>query len=305
MELHQLRYFVAVARLGNFSRAAEQCCVSQPSLSQQIQKLERGLGHPLLDRLGKRTVVTEAGKVLLEQAEAILSAVDRAERQVMDFDRAMSGRLVVGAIPTVAPYLLPEVLKEFTTQHPSVELILHEDFTSHLIPAAVSGDLDVAIIALPIPEERLTGEPLFTEPLLLALPAGHRLLAKKEIALADAREERFIVLNELHCLGEQILYFCREGGCERITCRTSQVSTVLTLIALGQGVSLVPQMARPAGDPDGPVVFRRLAGKQPERTIAAVRHKDRYHSSAAGRFLAVLKARIARTARQDGRYTSG
>lgn len=297
MELHQLRYFVAVARLGNFSRAAEHCHVSQPSLSQQIQKLERGLGHPLLDRLGKRTVVTAAGKVLLEQAVAILSAVDKAERQVKDIDQATSGRLVVGAIPTVAPYLLPEVVKEFTSQHPSVELVLHEDFTSHLIPAAAAGDLDLALMALPISDERLTGEPLFTEPLLLALPAGHRLLAKKHITLADAREERFIVLNELHCLGEQVLSFCREGGCERITCRTSQVSTVLTLIALGQGVSLVPQMARPAGDPDGPVVFRRLAGKQPERTIAAVWHRNRYHASTAVRFLAVLKARIAGPAR--------
>ena len=251
-----------------------------------------------MDRLGKRTVVTEAGRVLLEQAVAILSAVDRAERQVKDFDRAVAGRLVVGAIPTVAPYLLPEAVKDFTCQYPSIELVLHEDFTSHLIPAAASGDLDVALMALPIHDERLTSEALFTEALLLALPAGHRLLAKKKITLADAREERFIVLNEMHCLGEQTLYFCREEGCQRITCRTSQLSTVLTLVALGQGISLVPQMARPAGDPDGPVVFRQLADRRPERTIAAVWHKDRYHGAAAVRFLAALKARVAISARE-------
>ena len=257
-----------------------------------------------MDRLGKQTVVTEAGKVLLEQAEAILAAVDKAERQVKEFDQAMSGRLVVGAIPTIAPYLLPEVVKEFTTQHPSVELILHEDFTSHLIPAAASGDLDVAIMALPIPDERLTGEPLFTEALLVALPESHRLLSRKEISLADIREERFIVLNEMHCLGEQTLHFCREGGCHRITCRTSQLSTVLTLIALGQGVSLVPQMALPAGGEAGPVVFRRLTSEQPERTIAAVWHKDRYQGAASLRFLSVLKARIARRARRELRPES-
>ena len=297
MEIHQLRYFVAVARLGNFSRAAEQCHVSQPSLSQQIQKLERSLGHPLLDRLGKRAVVTDAGRVLLERAAAILSAVDNAEREVKDFDRAMGGRLVVGAIPTVAPYLLPEAVKDFTAQHPSVELVIHEDFTSHLIRAAAAGDLDVALMALPVPDERLTCEALFTEALVLALPTGHRLLAKKKITLADVREERFIVLNDIHCLGEQVLYFCREGGCQRITCRSSQLSTVLTLVGLGQGVSLVPEMAQPAPGPAGPVVFRHLADCRLQRTIAAVWHKNRYHGAAGVRFLAALKGRIAGAAR--------
>lgn len=129
------------------------------------------------------------------------------------------------------------------------------------------------------------------------MPAGHRLLAKKKIALADVREERFIVLDEMHCLGEQVLYFCREGGCRRITCRSSQLSTVLTLVALGQGVSLVPEMARPAHDAAGPVVFRHLADCRPQRTIAAVWHKDRYHGAAGVRFLAALKGRVAGAAR--------
>ena len=109
---------------------------------------------------GDARVVTDAGRVLLERAAAILSAVDNTEREVRDFDRAMGGRLVVGAIPTVAPYLLPEAVKDFTAQHPSVELVIHEDFTSHLITAAAAGDLDVALMALPVPDERLTSEAL-------------------------------------------------------------------------------------------------------------------------------------------------
>src|SRR5262245_54228885 len=155
MELHQLRYFVAVAQAGSFSRAAERCHVSQPSLSQQIQKLENKLGHRLLDRLGRRAVLTEAGKVLYDRAAMILAAVDNAERQVKDFDATGGGRLAVGAIPTVAPYILPDALEAFARLHPSVEVMIQEDLTGRLLEAAVAGDLDLALVALPVGNERL------------------------------------------------------------------------------------------------------------------------------------------------------
>jgi LysR family hydrogen peroxide-inducible transcriptional activator len=287
MELHQLRYFVSVAKLANFSRAAKRCHVSQPSLSQQIQKLERRLGQKLLDRLGKRTVLTEAGKLLFDRAVAILAAVEDAEREVRDFDQE-KGHLKIGAIPTIAPYLLPDLIRQFSKRYRSVDLILHEDLTEHLLAAAVSGDLDMAILALPVAEERLHKEVLFSEPLLLALPQGHRLCRKARITLADVREERFIVLDEMHCLGEQILQICRAEGCQRLVCRSAQLSTVLALVALGQGVSLVPRMARPPDGRAGPVVFRKLSDNVPTRTVVAVWHKDRYHGKAGQRFLEML-----------------
>ncbi|MCX7664010.1 MAG: LysR family transcriptional regulator [Gemmataceae bacterium] len=293
MELHQLRYFVSVAKLGNFSRAAEECYISQPSLSQQIQKLERILGQRLLDRLGKRAVLTEAGRVLFDRAVSILAAVEDAEREVRDFDQE-KGRLTVGAIPTIAPYLLPKIVQDVTKHYPSADLILHEDFTPHLLSSTVSGEVELAILALPITDERLHKEVLFTEPLLLALPKGHHLCAKKKITMADVREERFIVLDEMHCLGEQILHFCRAEGCRRLVCRSSQLSTVLTLVALAQGISLVPRMARPTPDKAGLVVFRELAEDEPTRTIAAIWHKDRYHSKAGERFLEILREHSAR-----------
>ncbi|MCS6978237.1 MAG: hydrogen peroxide-inducible genes activator [Gemmatales bacterium] len=291
MELHQLRYFVAVAKLGNFSRAAEQCHVSQPSLSQQILKLERRLGQRLLDRLGKRAVLTEAGRILFDRAVAILTAVDDAEREVRDFDQD-KGRLVVGAIPTIAPYLLPDAVRKFANRFPAVDLVLQEDLTGHLLAAAVAGDLDMAILALPVADDRLHVEVLFTEPLLLALPKGHRLSTKKRITLADVREERFIVLDEMHCLGEQILHLCRAEGCQRLVCRSAQLSTVLSLVALGQGISLVPRMAQPAGKSAQPVVFRELSEKSPTRTVVAVWHKDRYHGKTGERFLELLRSPI-------------
>src|SRR6516225_8255402 len=129
MEMHQLRYFAAVARTGGFSRAAEQCHVSQPSLSQQIQKLERGLGQRLFDRLGRRVVLTDAGRLLLDRALAILAAAEDAERRLRDGDDGRGGRLAVGAIPTIAPYLLPGVLGRFLRRQPRAELVIHEDVT--------------------------------------------------------------------------------------------------------------------------------------------------------------------------------
>lgn len=293
MELHQLRYFVAVAQAGNFSRAAEVCHKTQPSLSQQILKLERELGHRLLNRLGRRAVLTDAGRALLERARAILSAVENAERQLKDFDHAAEGRLAIGAIPTIAPYLLPDALKAFAQRHPSVELVVHEDLTAHLVAASAAGELDLALVALPIADERLTVEPLLTEPLLLALPRGHALLRRGRVTLEDVREERFIVLDEMHCLGEQILSICRGEGCQRIACRSSQLSTVQTLIALGQGVSLLPAMAQGA-ERGSRVVYRPLHGAKLTRTVALIWHRQRYHSTAAERFRATLQETAAR-----------
>lgn len=293
MELHQLRYFVAVAKLGNFSRAAEHCHVSQPSLSQQIQKLERRLGQRLIDRLGKHAVLTEAGRALFDRAVAILTAVEDAEREITDFRRE-KGRLTIGAIPTIAPYLLPRLVREFSGRYRLVDLILHEDLTGHLLNAAASGDLDIAILAWPVADDRLHTEVLFTEPLLLALPKGHRLCTKPKIALADLREERFIVLDEIHCLGEQILHLCRAEGCHRLVCRSAQLSTVLALVALGQGISFIPRMAQPAEHQAKAVVFRQLGENTPRRTVVAVWHKDRYHGKAGGRFLEMLRSHCAR-----------
>ncbi len=291
MELHQLRYFVAVAQLGNFSRAAEMCHVSQPSLSQQIQKLERKLKQRLLDRLGKRAVLTDAGKLLFHKAVQVLAAVDNMERQVLEFDPMAGGRLAVGAIPTIAPYLFPAAVRTFSQQCPAVELLIHEDLTAHLLAATVAGDLDLAVVALPVSDPHLSSETLLTEPLLLALPQDHPLTCRKRITLQELQQERFIVLHEMHCLGEQVLSFCREEGCQRIACRSSQLSTVQTLIALGQGVSLLPAMAV-AADRSKLVCYRPLSDPQPTRTIVAVWNRHRYHSAAAECFLNLLKAQM-------------
>jgi LysR family hydrogen peroxide-inducible transcriptional activator len=289
MELHQLRYFVAVAQSGNFSRAAERCHVSQPSLSQQILKLERRLGQPLFNRLGRRAVLTDAGRLLLDRATSILSAADDAERRLRAGDEAHGGRLAIGAIPTIAPYILPGTLEAFVRRCPKVELMVREDVTHNLIQAVVEGELDLAILALPINDDRLEAEPLLSELLYVAFAPGHPLTRRRRLTIQDLAEERFILLNEMHCLGEHILNFCRAHECQpQIACRSAQIGTIQSLIALGQGISLLPDMARRA-DRSRSLVYRPLAKDQPRRTIAVVWHRHHYHSPMAEGFLAELR----------------
>ena len=289
MELHQLRYFVAVAQLGNFSRAAERCHVSQPSLSQQILKLERRIGQPLFSRLGKKTVLTDAGRLLLDRALSILATVDDAERRLRAGDQVHGGRLAIGAIPTIAPYVLPATLETFIARCPKVELIVREDVTAQLVPAVLEGELDLALVALPNSHEHLHVEPLFSESLRLSMSPKHALGQRRRLAMADLVDERFILLGEMHCLGEQVLNFCRANECQPyIACRSAQIATIQSLIALGQGISLLPEMAR-TSSPADTLVYRPLAEPGPRRTIAVIWHRHHYHSPLAEQYLAGLK----------------
>ncbi|WP_439622890.1 LysR family transcriptional regulator [Gemmata sp.] len=290
MELHQLRYFVAVAETGSFTRAAEREGVTQPTLSEQILRLEskdKGIGRQLFDRLGRKVVLTDAGHVLLGHAQGILAAMGEAERAVRDSTEG--GRLRVGAIPTVAPFLLPRAVTKFHKAHPAVQLQLKEDLTERLLADLLSGDLDVGLMALPIRDDRLHVEKLFTEPLVVALPPKHRLAAKTEVKLGDVVDEPFILLDDVHCFGDQVLSFCHRGGLEpRVVCRGEQIVTLLAMVAAGQGVSVVPEMAAVA-DTAKSCVYRPLGKPAPTRTLCAVWHKQRYRPASLRAFVDVVQ----------------
>lgn len=290
MELRQLRYFVAVAETGSFTRAAEREGVTQPTLSEQVIRLEskdHGVGRRLFDRLGRKVVLTDAGEELLNHAQSILAAVGEAERAVRD--SAEGGRLRVGAIPTIAPFLLPGVVTKFRQKYPAVQLHLKEDLTERLLGDLLAGELDVGIMALPIRDDRLHVEKLFSEPLVMALPAGHRLAGKSEVKLGDVVDEPFILLDDMHCFGDQVLSFCRRGGLEpKVVCRGEQIVTLLAMVAAGQGVSVVPEMAA-AGDKLTSRVYRPLGKPAPTRTLCAVWHKQRYRPPSLRSFVDVLK----------------
>lgn len=290
MELHQLRYFVAVAETGSFTRAAEREGVTQPTLSEQILRLEskdKGIGRQLFDRLGRKVVLTDAGQVLLGHAQGILAAMGEAERAVRDSTEG--GRLRVGAIPTVAPFLLPRVVMKFHKAHAAVQLQLKEDLTERLLADLLSGDLDVGLMALPIRDDRLHVEKLFTEPLVVALPPKHKLAAKAEVKLGDVVDEPFILLDDVHCFGDQVLSFCHRGGLEpRVVCRGEQIVTLLAMVAAGQGVSVVPEMAA-VGDAAKSCVYRPLGKPAPSRTLCAVWHKQRYRPASLRAFVDVVR----------------
>lgn len=289
MEIHQLRYFVTVADLGNFTRAAEKCLVAQPSLSQQIIKLEKELGQPLLDRVGRKVRLTDAGRVLYDRAVTILAAVDDAKRHVTEESESGIGRVNVGAIPTVAPYLLPPVLKKFLKKFPQAEVVLHENLTEHVTQGCLEGSLDVGILALPVDSEQLVVEPLFTDELLLVMAAGHPFANRKRITMSDVSKEPFVLLSETHCLGEQIVSFCKQQTClPRVSCHSAQLLTVQELVALGHGVSLVPKMAADM-DSSRHRSYRSLSGKKPTRTLAMIWHKDRYQGPLVGQFIELLR----------------
>ncbi|MBN9519584.1 LysR family transcriptional regulator [bacterium] len=290
MELHQLRYFVAVAETGSFTRAAEREGVTQPTLSEQVIRLEgkqHGVGRRLFDRLGRKVVLTDAGRELLGRAQSILAAVDEAERAVRDSGEG--GRLRAGAIPTVAPFLLPGVVSRFTKAHPAVQLQIHEERTEHLLAALNAGELDVGVMALPVRDERLHVERLFAEPLVVALPAAHRLAARAEVRLADILDEPFILLDDVHCFGDQVLSLCRRGGAEpKVVCRGEQIATLLGMVAAGQGVSVVPEMAA-VGDANPGRVYRPMAKPAATRALCAVWHKQRYRPPSLRAFVDVVK----------------
>lgn len=276
MELHQLRYFVAVADLGNFTRAAEQCFVAQPSLSQQIIKLEKELGGPLLDRGSRSVRLTDAGRRFYEHAAQILATVEEAKHDLSE--AAGHGQVNVGAIPTIAPYILPGVLKRFHRLFPKAEVTVFENLTEYTIKSCLEGETDLGLLALPVQNDQLHIEPLFSEELLMALPKGHPLVRKRKLSLADFAEEPFVLLSEAHCLGEQIVSFCKQQSClPVVSCHSAQLLTVQEMVAMGHGVSLIPEMAV-RGDKSKSRVYRTLSSPRPSRTIAMIWKKNRYQS---------------------------
>lgn len=289
MELYQLRYFLAVAETGNFTKAAQRSFISQPSLSQQILNLEEEFGQKLFHRLGRKAVLTEAGKTLVEGSRRILTEADRTVADLTN-DPLLGPRVYVGAIQTVAPFFIPAVLAYCSANDVRLSLHTHEDFRRSLIEEVFNGKLDWALVSLPLNEPRLQIEKLYSEPLWLAVGATHPLARAEHVTFSDLRNETFILLGEASTLASQIQRYCGEHDFEpRIGHRCGQLATVKAFAAMGLGVSLLPQSARSATDPEG-LVFRKFTGISPSREIALVRHRGRHLGQGAGLFAEIARA---------------
>jgi DNA-binding transcriptional LysR family regulator len=294
MEMHQLRYFVAVAEEGSFSRAAERMHVAQPSLSQQMQKLETEVGHSLFDRLSRKVTPTEAGRQLLPYARRILSGLLDAQRCVDELASEPSGMVAFGIIPTIAPYVLRAILEESCRRLPQVNVIIREDFTENLVRALDQGEIDLALVSTCRSGSGIYRETWGVEQLNLAVPAQHRLAQRRSITWKDLRSETLLLLNESHCLAQQI-----HRWCDRHEIRSSselnafQLSTVLALVSAGHGVSLVPAMAIPY-ERGWNCVFRKMRSSIPAREINAIRNPARFWSKATAAVSEIARAIVAK-----------
>lgn len=287
MELHQLRYLVAIAETGNFTRAAERCNVTQPSLSQQILNLEQEVGHKLFHRLGRKAVLTEAGATFLDRARRILFEVENAAKELGDHP-SLERRITVGAVQTVMPYLLVPVMARCREELPNLTVDAREDFRDGLVRGVVEGELDLAVVPLPVEDRRVSVEPILTEPLLLVVGKSHPIARRTETSIDEIAEENFISMGTSSTTAEQIrVFFGGHDFAPRIGYRCAQIRTVKLLVSMGLGISILPQLARRENEQD--LVYLRLTGSQPTRDLAIIRHMQRYQSRGAEQFLALLR----------------
>jgi LysR family hydrogen peroxide-inducible transcriptional activator len=291
MELHQVRYFVAVAETENFTKAAARMNVAQPSLSQQIMKLEQEVGHKLFHRLGRKAVLTEAGAAFLERARRILFEVENATKELSDHP-SLGRRITVGAVQTVMPYLISPLIAELRESHPNLLINAQEDFRGNLLRGVIEGDLDLAIVPLPVKDHRISIEPLLIEPLLLVVGKSHPIASRSEISINDLAEENFVSLGDASALASQIRSFFGDQKFEpRFGFRCAQVATLKLFVSSGLGISLLPQLARLPDDRDT-LTYLRLTGSEPTRELVIIRHLQRYQSRGAEQFLSLLRAHV-------------
>jgi len=273
--LRQLRYLSALAKHGHFGRAAEACAVTQPALSMQIRDLERTLGVAVVERRPGDVILTDVGREIARRAEDVLAA----SRDLVDFARhrsgILTGRLSLGVIPSLAPYLLPRILPTLQSRFPELRLELRETQTRQLIEDIKSGALDAAMLALPVGETDIDTIALFEDLFLLAVPADDPRAETARVAAEDIDQSRLILLEDGHCLRDQALAFCgtargRNTGAAGTAFGASSLTTVMQMVAGGYGVTLIPQIAADVEQRDDRVKLLRLKNPHPGRSIGLV-----------------------------------
>lgn len=287
MEFHQLRYVCAIAETGSFSRAAERCQVAQPSLSQQVLKLEEDLGTKLFDRLGRSVRLTEAGRAFLPHARSILSQMETARSSVADKRADIRGSVAVGVIPTIAPYLMPRYTAAFAKKYPEAKLRIVEETTPVLVESLRNLSIDLAILALPLRHKDLELFPLRTEPLFAVLPKDHPRAAAESLALKDLRGESFVMLRDGHCFRDLSITACTHARITpNIAFESGQFSSLFGMVAAGVGVSLVPEMAI---DRNTGCRYVRLSDPRATRTIVAAVLRGRSFNRVQQAFLSGIQ----------------
>ncbi len=277
MNIRDLRYLVAVAEHRHFGQAAESCYVSQPTLSQQVKKMEHVLGVTLFDRGGRRVQPTAAGEAVLAHARRLLAEHDALREAAKAFREPGADVLNIGVFPTLAPYFLPSAVPELHRRYPEMKIRLVEEKTQDLLIALDDGGLDVALLALPISGASLATEVLFDEPFLLAVHSRHALADRQHVQLADLNARTLLLLDEGHCLRDQALAVCdRAGAEENQTFRATSMETLKQMIAVDESsMTLVPSMAARGDD----LRYIPFADAPPSRSIGMAWRKQAVHAA--------------------------
>lgn len=272
LSLKQFRYFEALARLGHFGRAAEVCAISQPALSMQIKEMEAALGTALFERGPRQVRLTHFGEAFALRVREILRQVDELGDLARAAQEGLVGRLRIGVIPTVAPYLLPALMGTLARQYPGLEIHVRETVTPRLLQELAEGRLDTAIVALPVSEPSLAEVALFSEDFVLVRPAedADKPVPSREIL----REMRLLLLEEGHCFRDQALSFCAmQAAVAREVLDASSLATLVQMVGAGMGVTLLPEMAVAVETRAAAVSVARFQGAQPSRTLGMVWRK--------------------------------
>src|SRR5579864_3153247 len=294
MEMHQLTYFESVSRHLHFTRAAQELNVAQPSVSQQIRKLEHELGAPLFNRMKRHVTLTEAGKTFLPHARAVLQRLEEARLEIQELSGMRKGTLAVGAPPSVGTHLLPKALAAFSRMHPGIALSFREAGSRTLVSLLEDGELDLAVVIQPVRHPALETQPLIEEELLLAVPRAHHLATEgspRRVRLAQLRQEPFVLLREgAYDLRDQTLTACRRAGFEpQVALDGGEMDSMLRFVAAGIGLAILPEMVLSEIDSrDRAVAVRRLLPRL-SRALVLARRRDRYFSAAAREFAGVLE----------------
>ncbi len=270
MDLQQLRYMTALSQELNFVRAAKKSHVTQPTLSQQIKKLEDELGARLFERSSKQVRLTAAGEKFLPAAVAVLSALEKGIQDLRDDSAEILGEIRVSAIPTLGPYVLPEIITQLRRKAPKLKLQIYEETTSVLIDSLKSGKTDLGILALPVDGEGIASKVTVREAFYLAVSKKHALAGRADVSAKDLRGEDLLILQEGHCFGAQALEFCkRQRTDERVVFQGSSLTSVLQLAAAGEGITLVPDLVRTSAVPAG-LKFLPFKKPTPSRELGLV-----------------------------------
>ncbi|MCO7227155.1 LysR substrate-binding domain-containing protein [Pleionea sp. CnH1-48] len=267
MNLRDLKYLVAVADLKSFSQAAEQCHVSQPTLSTQLKKMEQYLDVELFERTNKKVLITDNGEKIIASARRILAEVEQINRVAESSKEPQKGTLKMGAFPTVASYLLPSYVSFIKKEYPLLKLLLVEEKTEVLLEQLANGELDCAILALPVNDDQFENIELFEDDFLLAVPTEHPLSSKASIQLKELEQQKLLLLTEGHCLRSQALDICKQVDSDEEDFRATSMETLRAMVAAGSGITLIPSIAKKDNDN---LAYINFDDPKPSRHIALV-----------------------------------